>query len=282
MPTSGLDPYLPTLGDIVDDAMEMAGIDPASASQRHLSSAVRSMNDVYLWLQNMGEAMFRDDIETVIVQAGQPTFFAPKGTLSIKKAVIRFGTEQDNDTPLSIYSKLTWFDMTSKSQRGRPSLIAVNYSEPTAQDTGSMNDLDRMFPIPPAESGYGEAEYGEGNFGGGLLSDEGKAYTPGSGPQVVLWPVPDQEYTVSYIRVRESQRARQLCENLDARSIWTLAIKFKLASILAMKFNPAKFAVLDGQADKYYQQTTGNNRESSESRLTGWSASPLRGRQRRW
>ena len=281
MPTSGLDPYLPTLGDIVDDAMEMAGIDPASASQRHLSSAVRSMNDVYLWLQNMGEAMFRDDIETVIVQAGQPTFFAPKGTISIKKAVIRFGTEQNNDTPLEIYSKLTWFDMTSKSQRGRPTLLAVNYSAPSAQDSGSMNDLDRMFPQTPGQSGYGEAEYGEGNFGGSILSDEGKAYTPNNGPQVVLWPVPDAQYTVNYLRVRESQRARQLCENVDARSIWVMAIKFKLASFLALKFNVKLFSVLDGQADKYYAQTSGNNRETSDSKLIGWSYSPLRGRQRR-
>jgi hypothetical protein len=283
MATSGLDPYLPTLGDIVDDAMEMAGIDPASASQRHLSSAVRSMNDVYLWLQNKGEAMFRDDVETAIVAPGQPTFYAPKGTLSIKQANIRIPSHARNsNTPLTIYAKSTWFDLTDKSQRGRPSILAVNYSEPASQSAGVLNDVDRLFPQAPDETGYGSGPFGEGSYGGSTMADEGKAYTPGRGPQAILWPVPDQEYQVSYIRVRESQRARMLCENIDARSIWTLAIKFKLASFLALKFNVKLFSLLEGQAQQHYQETLGNNRETSDTRITMFSHSPLRGRQRRW
>lgn len=281
MTTSGLDPYLPTLGDIVDDAMEMAGIDPASASQRHLSSAVRSMNDVYLWLQNKGEAMFRDDVETVMVGAGQPTFFAPKGTISIKQAVIRFGNDMNSDTPLSIYAKSVWFDMTSKSQRGRPTVLAVNYSQPTSQSAGVLNDIDRMFPERPVEGGYGGNAYGEGGYGGANGSPQGKAYTPGDGPQVILWPVPDKDYTIHYTRVRESQRARQLCENIDARSIWTLAIKFKLAAFMALKFNVSRYQMLDADAERHYADTLGNNRETAETVMLPWSYSPLRGRQRR-
>ena len=65
MTTSGLDSWLPTIGEILDEALEYAGIDPATANARHLKSALRSMNQVYMWLENDREALFRDDIETI-------------------------------------------------------------------------------------------------------------------------------------------------------------------------------------------------------------------------
>ena len=155
MTTSGLDSWIPTIGEIIDDALEYAGVDPASANARHLKSAMRSINQVYLCLENRNEALFRDDIETVSIRAGQPFFYAPDGTLSVKKGTIRsVGQPTSSENNIEVYPKAVWFDMPAKGQVGRPSIMAlIACCQPSARNgasIGSASSAENMLFSAPS------------------------------------------------------------------------------------------------------------------------------------
>lgn len=282
MTTSGLNPWMPTIGDVIDEAFEQAGIDPATATARHLSSAIRSVNMTYLWLENKAEALFRDDIETIKLKAGQPFFFAPQGTLSIKKGMIYAqGEPPSQANNLDVYAKGTWFDMPNKGQIGRPSILALNYSAPVFPD-GLITDTQHAIGTTPPENAYGEEGYGDFDYGMGQ-PQQGQAYTPEYfGPQVICWPVPDRDYILSYTRVRATQETTQLGQDMDVRRIWTNAVTFKLASLLALKFNRNLFDKLDRLAEDSRADTNMNNRETADVRMNAVSMSVIRRGRRRW
>lgn len=274
MATSGLDAWLPTIGEIIDDALEYATIDPASATARHLQSAMRSINQVYLWLENGNEALFRDDIESLTIHQGQPFFYAPAGTLSIKKGVLRgVGQPVAFENNIDVYPKATWFDMPSKNQLGRPSIMALNYATPITPN-GLFSDTENAIGEITEGSNYGAGGYGD--FDWNSPAAEGLAYTPGMGPQVILWPVPDQDYQLDYIRVRQTQRASQLGQNLDARSIWVNAITFKLAHFLSLKYAKKEADRFERLAAQALEDTKMNNREIADVWMGTVSMSPAR------
>lgn len=274
MTTSGLGSWLPTIGEIIDEALEYAGIDPASANARHLKSAMRSLNQVYLWLENDREALFRDDIETVSIKAGQAYFFAPPGTLSVKKGMIRsVGQPAAYANNIEVFPKAVWFDMPSKSQVGQPSIMALNYSAPVTPDH-LYTDTEKLLDEPSSEGTFSDGGYGGQDWA--APPAEGMAYTPGTGPQVILWPIPDRDYTLDFIRVRETQKATQLGQHADARRIWVLAITFKLAHFLAVKYNFKKANYLEGMANEELAKTNMNNRETADINMTATSFSLIR------
>lgn len=278
MTTSGLGPWIPTIGEIIDDALEYAEIDPASANARHLKSAMRSLNQVYLWLENSNEALFRDDVETLSIKKGQPFFFAPAGTLSIKKGMIRsFGQPTSYENNLDVFPKAVWFDMPAKGQVGRPSILALNYSTPVTPDH-LLTDTEKLLSEKPTEGGYSDGGYGDYDWASSPA--EGMAYTPGMGPQVILWPIPDMDYTLDYTRVRQTQQATRLGENMDVRSIWVNAITFRLGYFLALKYKPSKANTLKMESEEALNATKMNNRETADVWMTAASMSPIRGRRR--
>lgn len=274
MQTSGLGSWSPSVGEIVDEAFEYAGIDPAAANARHLKSALRSMSQVYLWLENDREALFRDDVESINIRAGQPFFYAPAGTLNIKKGMIRIVGQPDSyANNIEVFPKAVWFDMPSKGQVGRPSIMAVNYSTPMTPDW-LQSDTARLLSEPEAGGTFSDGGFGDYDYA--QAPAEGMAYTPGAGPQVILWPVPDQDYTLDYIRVRETQRPTQLGQAPDLRRIWVLAATFKLAHFLALKYNPKRAADNERMANEELAKTNMNNRETADIRVTAFSFSPTR------
>jgi hypothetical protein len=278
MTTSGLGSWIPTIGEIIDDALEYAGIDPATANARHLKSAMRSINQVYLWLENNKEALFRDDIETVGIKAGQPFFYAPPGTLSIKKGVLRaVGQPTSYENNIDVFPKAVWFDMPAKGQVGRPTIMALNYSAPVTPDH-LYSDTEKMMSDAPAKGGYGDGGYGDYDWATAPV--EGSAYTPGSGPQVILWPVPDMDYQLDYIRVRQTQKATQLGQNMDVRSIWINAMTFKLGHYLSLKYAKDKANNLERLAEQALAETNMNNREIADLHMSAASYSPVRSRRR--
>lgn len=278
MTTSGLDSWIPTIGEIIDDALEYAGVDPASANARHLKSAMRSINQVYLWLENRNEALFRDDIETVSIRAGQPFFYAPAGTLTIKKGTMRsVGQPTSYENNIDVFPKAVWFDMPAKGQVGRPSIMALNYSSPVTPDY-LLSDTQKLLSDAPVEGGFSEGGFGD--FDWASPPAEGKAYTPGIGPQVILWPVPDMDYTLDYIRVRQTQRASQLGQNMDQRTIWVNAITFKLGHFLCLKYNKKEADRMERLAEDALNQTNMNNRETADIYMSAASFSPVRSRRR--
>lgn len=274
MATSGLGSWLPTIGEIIDEALEYAGIDPASANARHLKSAMRSLNQVYLWLENDREALFRDDIESITIKAGQAYFFAPPGTLSVKKGMVRtVGQPASYANNIEVFPKAVWFDMPSKSQAGRPSIMALNYSAPVTPDH-LYTDTEKLLDNPSSEGAFSEGGYGDADWASAPA--EGLAYTPDRGPQVILWPIPDADYIVDYIRVRETQRATMLGQHPDARRIWMSAITFRLAYFLALKYNPKNALLMKSQSEEELERTNMNNREIADINMSATSFSLVR------
>jgi hypothetical protein len=56
-------------------------------------------------------------------------------------------------------------------------------------------------------------------------------------PSIVLWPVPDGVYTITYQRMRFIQDAVALSDTADVRRIWLNTLMWGLAARLAFKFN---------------------------------------------
>lgn len=274
MTTSGLDAWVPTIGELADDALEYANIDPASASQRHLASLIRSYNQVSVWLGNSNEAIFRDDIETIVIKKGQPFFFLPDGTLSVRKAMLRkVGEPTSYSNNIETIMKAVWFDMPAKSQVGRPSVLALNYAAPVSPD-GLFTDTEKTLDTPPTQGGYGEQGYGD--LGYAAQKMYGEAYDPGQGIQGILWPVPDEDYILDYMRVRQTQKATQLGQNPDANLIWIEAITHRLAYYMCLKYNRKDAANHERLSNEALARTNMNNRETADVFVSVQTYSPAR------
>jgi hypothetical protein len=62
-------------------------------------------------------------------------------------------------------------------------------------------------------------------------------------PSIVLWPVPDGVYTLTYQRMRFIQDAVALSDTADVRRIWLNTLVDGLSKLLAQKFNLERYEI---------------------------------------
>lgn len=80
-------------------------------------------------------------------------------------------------------------------------------------------------------------------------------------PVVSLYPVPDQDYELTYYRVRLPQDMSSLVQTADAPILWMEALSAELAARLAEKFAPDREVALRAKADRAFANAATENRE---------------------
>ncbi len=80
-------------------------------------------------------------------------------------------------------------------------------------------------------------------------------------PVLHLYPAPDQVYTVTYWRYRQTQDFLMMAQQPEAPLLWMDAIAAGIAARLAVKYAPDKYPLLMAIANQTFTDAAGENRE---------------------
>jgi hypothetical protein len=144
MTTSGSFSFDPSFANLLDEAMEQAGIDPASISQRHITSAKMSLNLMFTeWITRDGDALYRVDNTTAAISASDTSFTPASGTMDVIDIVSDYSSE-GIDIPLERVSRQDYLHLADKDDTGRPAYYYVDIGT-------SLNTVTVYFwPVPDA------------------------------------------------------------------------------------------------------------------------------------
>ena len=234
MATSGAHSWGLTIGDVVDEAAERCGLDPASLSERHLISARRSLNLLFADLENEKiDVPMRIERITMMVGSGLRGAVLPAGTLDVLDVIASIGGV---DYPLSRTNRGDYAALANKSGTAdRPSEYWVSQQTPT--DVGYLDGADGAFDATGV--------LGTQSFGGGTG-------TPASNPALRMpalffWPRSSANVSLTIWRIRSIEDAQFLGEDLDIQRGWLDTACAGLASKLAIKYAPDRVSELKSQ-----------------------------------
>lgn len=88
MTTTGTTTYNPAFGEIVLMAFQQCGLRPASLLQEHLESARMAANLMAVSWMNQGVSLWKVDLQTVTLIAGQHTYDVPGDTVMMLDAYV--------------------------------------------------------------------------------------------------------------------------------------------------------------------------------------------------
>lgn len=115
MSSSGTYTTVFEIQECVDDAFERCGIDPASVTARHLTSARRSLGLMFSEWSNKGPHLWAIDQQTLTLTQGTAAYETPVGTIAVLDMVLR----RDNvDTPIFPMARDEYLAIPSKTTEG--------------------------------------------------------------------------------------------------------------------------------------------------------------------
>lgn len=115
--------FNPDLADIVDEAFERVGVDPAAITARHIKSARRSMNLMLQHWATQGVHSWAVERAIVTTTPGMMTFTMPQEALDILTATLRRDGVAVEMTPISRHE---YQAIPDKSHKGRPDRYFVD------------------------------------------------------------------------------------------------------------------------------------------------------------
>jgi len=115
MATSGTYSFSPEIAEIVDEAFERCGIDPASLTQRHTRSARRSMDLLFSEWANKGPHLWAIDQQIFTVTQGTEIYETPVGTIGILEMALRVDSI---DTEINPMTRDEYLSTPNKSTQG--------------------------------------------------------------------------------------------------------------------------------------------------------------------
>lgn len=191
-------------GELIEEAAERAGLDPASLDHRHINSIQRSISLLFSDIESIGaHAEYRDVEQTIAVPLNAQAVPLPIDTIDV--ATVMVVDAQGQETPLARISRSDYMMMRrSTDVAGMPSGFWVSKSLPTetARTTGQTIASESML--------------------------------------LVLWPgmgLNGASVRVSYWR-QIMNPTRALGDTIDARRNWLETIVRGLAAKIAEKYNP--------------------------------------------
>lgn len=117
MATSGVSTWTPDVAEIVAESFERCGVDPSTLTARHMVSARRSFNYLFVDWANDGVHLWAVDTETQTVTQGDAFYDCPVGTVAIlQMTVARSGTE----TPVFPMARDEYLAIPNKTEQGLP------------------------------------------------------------------------------------------------------------------------------------------------------------------
>ena len=124
MATSGTTVYSLDVAQVMDEAWERCGLDPAKLELRHFVAAQRSLN---LLLQEWANGEINlwavEDLQSLSLTAGTASYSLPTGVLDVVAAVLRRDGE---DIPLGRMGRDDYLATHNKTDQGRPTSFYVD------------------------------------------------------------------------------------------------------------------------------------------------------------
>ena len=230
-----------SLGDLIDESTERAGLNPKTLTADHLTSIARSINLVATDLESLGPvAEYRTDTLTVTLPSLYGAVQLPSDTIDVSGVCILAATGGvRGPVPLARTHREDYQTLSFPSARSPvPSLFWVSKSQPPesmfltgslgADYLPSLNFSDPrnsqnliMFPAWPC---------------GAPLQQNGE------GPFLILWPMNSaSEGRLTVTRVRQIKTQTEFGEQLDMERAWTETFVRGLAASLARKWNKPEY-----------------------------------------
>lgn len=123
MASSGTYLFNPDLADIVDEAFERVGVDPAAVTARHIKSARRSMNLMLQHWATQGVHSWAVEKTSVTTTPGMTMFLMPPEALDILTASL---SRDGVDVEMYPITRNEYQSIPDKSQTGRPDRYFVD------------------------------------------------------------------------------------------------------------------------------------------------------------
>jgi hypothetical protein len=250
MATSGNYAFLPVFAEVIIEAFERCGLDPALLTARHFASALRSINLLQVDIENEGDIMFRQDLVRQALTADDTGFLTPVGTLAVVGAtwIRNVGDDDERRVELTLISQEEFERIQRPSQSGSPNQYFVSRSLPN--EPGLFDDA----VVPAAAVAWGPT-----TTISGYLSDK---------LALIFWPPTDTTGDVIlYNRIRQTQDAENLAQTPDQARQWLEAYHAGLAAKLARKWAPERIQVLDGDYVRALDKAKGSARDRGSIRF---------------
>lgn len=140
MATSGTITTDYQFAEIMSEAFERCQIPPLAIVQEHIDACVRSAQLMLVEFGNRGVHQYQLSHTTIDLEAGEPTYNLPVGTIDLWSAVL---TRDGSDTPVWPMGRQAYEYIPKKSQTGRP----FNYFVDRAT-TGLQLRTVTLWPVP--------------------------------------------------------------------------------------------------------------------------------------
>lgn len=121
--TSGTYLFNPILAEVFDEAFERCLIDPAKITLRHIISARRSLQYLFIEWANQGIKQWAVERQQLLLAPGMDVYTLPVGTLDILHAVLR---RSNYDVEMRAIGRFDYASIPNKTQRGRPDRYFVD------------------------------------------------------------------------------------------------------------------------------------------------------------
>ena len=165
MATSATYAFSPRVAEILDEAWERCGLDPATLDVRHIVSAKRSLNLLLRSELSADQINLWKVVEaTTTPAAGASSTTLAAGVIDVLEAVTRDGG--DNDTPMVPISRSDWLVIPDKTISGRPDRYWVDRATgtktlhfwPVMGSTSYTLVMNQLYTIQDAGDLHNEAD----------------------------------------------------------------------------------------------------------------------------
>ena len=210
------------VGELIDEAVENAGLDPAALTHRHLNSINRSLQLLFIDLETDGaNAEYRQETRTWTIASSAGGVVLDSDVIDVSQAALYYssdGSSPAKPVPLGRSTRDDFLNLSFPTDLGAPSIFFLTKSIRTS---GNTEALPTGITIPTANVDT---------------------------PVLVLWPQNGLSGTVQLKAtvLRQHVMPTTFGEELDTRRNWLPTIAAGLAARIAGKYNPADYDRLDG------------------------------------
>lgn len=237
-------------GELIDEAAERGGLDPAALEGRHIESIRRSMEYVQIELETEGaQAEFRESTYTATIAAGAGAFSLPADAIDVTSIQINDGTSAAPHITLARENRTTWAQLAAPTDAGQPTIFWISKSNPI--DLKTLEVHTDVVASTAVTSSWGAGSFSTGAFSGAtaasLTEAQMRAIVPDGTKCAILWPLTDKAYTIQVSYVRFHAAPGNLSSDVDVVRNWLPTITAGLAAKIAQKWALDRYAMLQAE-----------------------------------
>lgn len=237
-------------GEIIDEACERAGLDPAALEARHITSIRRSMTLLNTDLEQEGAtAEFRERTYDTSIVANAGAITLPDDAIDVLNVQISDGQTGSAKINVAREHRDSWSMLADPTTPGQPTMYWLSKADPREEKILAIhNDVVRSTSVT---NGWGDDGFSEGSFGGSALASlstaQMEAIVPSGAPLLVMWPVADRAYSLTISYFRQHADPTFLGDDVDAPRNWLPTLCAGLAAKIAQKYALDRYPMLQAE-----------------------------------